>query len=55
MLHPKQKGGEIYSSFGAVWVVEEGWVWRSGGGGGFMHGHNPAPKGRPPLPAASHN
>lgn len=24
-------------------------------GRGFMHGHNPAPEGRPPLPAASHN
>lgn len=33
-----------------------GWVVVSDvGGGGFMHGHNPAPKGRPPLPAASHN
>lgn len=37
-----------------------GWVGGGGGGlgaeeGGFMHGHNPAPKGRPPLPAASHN
>lgn len=30
-------------------------VYGGGGGGGFMHGHNPAPEGRPPLPAASHN
>lgn len=37
------------------------WRWDGGGllgeerGDRFMHGHNPAPKGRPPLPAASHN
>lgn len=40
---------------GGEFGVEKEGVGGFWGGGGVMPGHNPAPEGRPPLPAASHN